>query len=233
MKSRILIFLGFLVSSTLIAQTKVYVSVGTNFNTGIYIDGFYAAGKGNYNFSTDGRYVSHDLTRYLTADILFERRINKTIYGVSGIMLGQAGYQNSYLTNYSDFHCTYVGIPMFLRLNIANGYLMDIGPVLRIPVNADLNETALLGSPLETSDHQDVSRYLSPFSIGWAWQNTFMINRFSLTLYFMGGKTQVSDQLEPNWKINGNLRNNSLFLRDIQPKYLYQMLGIKVGLRIR
>lgn len=222
------------------AQVRLFVSGGTNFQSGLYIDGFYQAGKGNYVLTRDGKYSNHNFGKYFTADVLAEVRVNKLIYGVTGIMVSQVGYQNSFTAgakNTSEFTCTYLGIPLLVRLNILKGFLMDIGPVARLPLHADLKETAIIGSPYETSDHQNVARYLTPFSLGWAWQNTFAFNRFTFTFYFMGGKMLVSDQLQQHWNLgtayNGALKNNSLFLTDIRPKFVYQMLGIKAGFRIR
>jgi len=222
------------------AQMRIFLSAGTNFQSGLYIDGFYQAGKGNYVLTRDGKYSNHLFGKYFNADILAEIRINKLIYGVTGIMASQVGYQNSFTAgskNTSEFTCTYLGIPLLIRLNILKGFLMDIGPVARIPIIADLKEIAIIGSVYETSDHQNVARYLTPFSLGWAWQNTFAFNRMTFTFYFIGGKTMVSDRLQSHWNLgtayNGALKYNSLFLTDMRPRYVYQMLGIKVGLRIR
>jgi hypothetical protein len=222
------------------AQMRIFLSAGTNFQSGLYIDGFYQMGKGNYVYTRDGKYSNHHFGKYFNADILAEVRVNKLIYGVTGIMASQVGYRNSFTAgskNTSEFTCTYLGIPLLIRLNLLKGFLMDIGPVARIPLIADLKETAIVGSAYETSDHQNVARYLTPFSLGWVWQNTFAFNRVTFTFYFMGGKTQVSDRLQNHWNLgtayNGALRNNSLFLSDMRPRFVYQMLGIKVGLRIR
>jgi len=233
MKTILCFLIVFISIDTTQAQYKLYFSAGSNTSGGLYIDGFYQAGKGNYIWHTDGKYQNSDFGKYWIGDLLLEKRINKTIYGVTGIQVSQVGYHNSFDTNYSDFKCTYVGLPLLVRANLVNGFMIDIGPVLRVPVVADLKETALMGSVYETSDHQNIANYLSTVSLGWTWQNTLFINRYSICFYFSGGKTLVSDQLASHWALGGNLRNNSLFLRDIQPKYVYQMIGLKIGIRIR
>jgi len=236
-----IIGLSFLLVSILSAQaqTRLFVGVGSHFNSGLYIDGFYQAGKGNYVRTRDGKYSNHRFGKYFHADILIEARLNKLIYGVTGVMASQVGYTNSFANggNTSELMCTYLGVPLLVRLNVVKGFLMDIGPVIRVPLKADLHETALVGSVYETSDHQNIARYLTPLSIGWLWQNTFAFNRFTLSFYFTGGKTLISDQLQTNWKLgtayNGALKNNSLFLADMRPKFVYQMIGVKVGMRIQ
>jgi hypothetical protein len=234
---RIFLFISVLAVSfsSLKAQVKVYFMMGTNLSSGVYIDGFYSAGNGNYVWQTDGKYQNKNFGKYFNADILIEKRINKTIYGVTGLTISQVGYENSFSDNFSEFNCTYLGIPLMFRLKFFNAFLMDVGPVGRIPIKADLKETALQGSIYETSDHQNIAQYLTTFSLGWAWQNTLLINRYTFTFYFMGGKTKVNDKLVDNWKLGtaygGSLKNNSLFLRDIQPRYVYQMIGLKIGLR--
>ncbi len=233
MKSFALTCLLFLQVFMAKAQFKIYLAAGTNFNTQYFIDGFYQAGKGNYVFKTDGSYQNTVLGKFLTADLIIEKRINKTIYGITGLTIIQAGYKNNYATNYSEFNCTYLGVPLMLRFNFVNAFLLDIGPIARFPLQADLNETALKGSIYEVSDHQDISQYLSKLSMGFSMQGSFVINRFVLTGYLTFGGNSVDESFSQHWALNGSYTNNSLFLRDMRPKFTYIVTGMKLGIRIK
>ena len=233
MKRSAIISLFLLQASITTAQFKIYFAAGTNFNTQYYFDGFYQAGKGNYAFKTDGSYQNTVLGKFLAADLIIEKRINKTIYGITGLTIIQAGYNNHYATNYSEFRCTYLGVPLMLRFNFVNAFFLDIGPIARFPLQADLNETALKGSIYEVSDHQDISQYLSKLSMGFSMQGSIVINRFVLTGYLTFGGNSVDESLIQHWALNGSYTNNSLFLRDMRPKFTYVVTGMKLGIRIK
>lgn len=233
MKRVAVIFLFLSAATICCAQTKIYLTAGTNFNTKYYIEGFYQATKGNYIFKTDGSYQTTALGKFLAADLIIEKRINKSIYGITGLTLIQAGYNNHYQTNYSELNCTYLGVPLMIRFNFANAFLLDIGPIARFPLRADLNETALKGSSFEVSDHQDISKYLSSLSMGFSMQGSIVINRFLLTGFLTFGGNSVDESFIQHWKLNGSYTNNSLFLRDMRPKFTYIVTGIKLGIMIK
>jgi len=99
----------------------------------------------------------------------------------------------------------------------------------RIPVHAQLEEFGRKGTQFELHDRQNIAKYLNPFSLGASFQISIVHNRFMLTWYLTFGKTTINPSLENNWAVG----SWSLLLRDLQPKFTYQITGLKLGIRIK
>lgn len=217
------------------SQTRIYLNGGTNFSTFNSIDGFYSLGVGPRIFVTDNDYRSKKVGEYFNAGLDVDIKLNKLIHGVTGLGFFQAGYSNNFnQLDFSDLKMTFISVPLLLRVNFVNSFLVDVGPVMRFPIQANLKETVLKGTVNEISDEQDIASYLTPVSFGFTLQFSVVINRFTLTWYLLSGSTKVDSELENVWGIvdSGITQNRSLFLRDFQPKFQYQMTGFKVGIRL-
>jgi hypothetical protein len=227
-------FLVFLlgITSNIVAQTRYYVMFGSNFTTTYYTDGFYVTGLGNRIYTTANDYKTKQIGKYITADFVVEKRINNTIYGVTGLSLLRAGYKDKSTTNFSELDCTYLAVPLMMRMNFVQAIMLDVGPVFRFPLKADLKETALKGSLFERSDDGSVLPYLTKVSFGATMQLSIIINRYILTGYLVYGKHAVDKDIEEDWGLSGSYRYNSLFLRDIQPRFTYTLSGFKIGMRL-
>jgi hypothetical protein len=214
------------------AQTKVYVSVGTNFSNHFFSDGFYLTGVGNRVFTTDNKYHNSKIGKYFNAELTVEKKLNKLIYGVTGISFSQVGYADHYATNFSTFELSNIGIPLLFRANFVNGFMLDVGPVLYAPVSAQLDEVALKGSAYQLSASGNILSYFKPVTVGFCLQLSVLINRYTLTGFLNSGKNSVDPAFRDSWGIQGSYRNNSLFQRDLMPKFSFQMTGLKVGMRL-
>jgi hypothetical protein len=215
-----------------IAQTRYYVMFGSNFSTSYATEPFYQAGQGTQVYQTDNDYKTKQIGKYLTADFVIEKRINNTIYGVTGLSMLRAGYKNKSGTNFSQLDCTYLAVPLMIRANFINGFLLDVGPLFRMPIQADLTETALKDSQYERSEQGSVLPYLSKVSLGATMQLSVVLNRYVLSGFIVFGKHSVDETIEDEWGLGGGYRYYSLFLRDFQPRFSYTLTGIKIGMRL-
>ncbi len=217
------------------SQTRVYLNAGTNFSTSNFIDGFYTLGVGSQIFVTENDYRTKRIGEYFNVGLDVDIKLNKLIHGVTGLGFFQAGYSNNFAnSDFSDLKMNFISVPLLLRVNFVNAFLLDVGPVMRIPVQVNLQETVLKGTANEISDSQNITSFFTPVSFGFALQFSVIVNRFTLTWYLLGGSTRVDDALEDVWGIadSGITQNRSLFLRDLQPKFQYQMTGFKMGIRL-
>ena len=212
------------------AQVKSYINIGTNFGTHYNRDGFYSTGIGQQFYKRDGSYSSKKIGQYIAADILFEVPLNNKIFGLSGLGITQAGYHNYTRYLISDFKATYISIPFQLRINFVNAVYLDVGLIGNIPVNAQLDEIAYSGTTQEMRASGNIASYLQPFTLGTNWQASLVINRFTISYYFIINKgNKIDNQLIEAWGLEKNV---SIFLLDHIPKINYWMTGMKIGVRI-
>ncbi len=214
------------------AQTRIFLSAGGSFYTNYTPNTFFDPKFGNANWSTDGSYTTKGLHKYWTFDVEVEKKIDKFSL-VSGVHLFKSGYSNSFFTNFSSLNCTHLGIPLLVRINLLNYCYLDMGPIGIVNLRADLEETALKGSPFEVHDKKNIASYLSPFKMGFQLQYSLVINRYFVTAYMTKMLVSVDAGLEDNWKLGGRYRNNSLFLREMGSNYTVFLLGLKLGVRIK
>lgn len=155
------------------SQSKLYFNVGTNFTTTYFQEGFYRLGVGNRIFITNSDYKSKRFGQYWNAELNVETRINKILYGVTGLSISKSGYSNSNIGNisgktlfFSDFDVTYLEIPLLLRVNFVNAVQVDLGFVGRIPVRAILEEIGNKGNQFEVHVKENIVSSLSQFNLG-------------------------------------------------------------------
>lgn len=223
------LFVVLLFSSPLHSQTRIYFSAGSNYYTQFFIEGFYRTGVGPRVFITDGSYKNNGFGEYLSAELSIDAPLYSLIHGVTGITIFQTGYQNSVDIFLSEFKATYLGIPLLLRANFANAALLDFGVMARVPLSAELDETGWQGTPFEQRETGDISSYLTQLSLDANIRLSVLINRYTLTWYFIAGKGQVDRSFQDEWPLQGG----SIFLRDLQPRYEFWLTGIQAGFRIK
>jgi len=204
------------------------MSVGTNFNTAYFREGFYTPKFGSTIYLTDGDYESKAFGSFLKVDVSAETRINNGLYWVSGLSLFQAGYSNSSGTRISDFKTTYLGVPLLVRVNYLNMWYIDIGMMARTPVSANLDESVVDSAGNLVKERGDIKSHLNSISLGFHAESSIVIKRILFTFYWTFGKQRVDADLADQWPLAGG----SLFLRDFQPKFEYQLMGLKLGLRL-
>lgn len=219
-----------LVVGSACAQTRIFLSAGGSFFTSYQPNEYYYPKFGNSVSSTDGSYFTKGL-KYFTFDVEVEKRINKFAF-VSGLRFFNSGYSNYFDTNFSKLSCNHIGIPLLFRLNIENYIFLDVGPIGVYTTRAILEETALRGSTFQVSDRKDIASSL-PFRVGFNIQYSIVVNRYFISAYFIVMKNEVSENFAGNWNLGGKYRNNSLFLRDFNPQYRYELFGVKIGMRIQ
>jgi len=223
-----------------ISQTKVYFSAGRSVSSILSIEDFYVFGKGSRVFTTENGYDTKGFSDLWTGELHVETPFNKVINGVTGISFFQVGYDNSQLNDdptvgdfYSKLDVTYLGIPLLLRANIANAIHLDMGFVASIPISAKLKETRNSGTNFEQSHTGSItsslnSNYLdTPFGGYLAF--TLLINRYTLTASWQTGATKVDKKLLDTWPLG----NGSMFLTDMYPSFSYEIIYLKLGIRLK
>ncbi len=220
MKSRILIFsLLAIVSHTVQAQTKLFISAGTNFNTTIAPKSIYFLGQGYANFDPS---QSKKWFRYTEADILWENRIGGMAYMVTGLMLHQGGYETQGQFN-SKYDITALAIPFGLRISFLNIYNADLLFLSNFTLKAKLTESS--GT---LSDSADITSYASNFTPGLALQAGVSIRRVSFNWYVIMVNKHVTEDFSASWKLPPN---QSVFLYTYS-NYSYFTMGLKASFRL-
>lgn len=220
MNSRILLLsLIVVVTYEAQAQTKLFISAGTNFNTNISPKSIYFLGQGYANFDPS---QSKKWFRYSEADILLENRIGGMAYLVTGLMLHQGGYETKGQYN-SKYDITSLAIPFGVRMSMLNIYNVDLLFLSNFALNAKLKESS--GS---LSDSADITAYASTFTPGLALQAGVSIRRISFNWYVIMVNKHVTEDFSADWKLPPN---QSVFLYTYS-NYSYFTMGLKVSFRL-
>jgi len=221
------------------AQTKVYFSAGRSASTILLRSDYYVFGQGLQVRRTQNGYVTKGLSNFSTGELLIESRLNKVVNGVTGISIFQVGYDNAQLNNDpsignfdSKLDITNLGIPLLFRANIVNAVILDMGFMVSIPISAKLNETRNTGTIYEQSHKAKItssltSNYLGGFGgyLGF----TVLVNRYMLTASWQTGQFVIDKKILDTWPIG----NGSMFLADIYPKFSYEIIYLKLGIRLK
>ena len=186
-------------------------------------------------YVTENEYTTKGLGNFWNGEILIETRLNKVINGVTGISVFQTGYDNNVIGDdtsgdfLSQLDITYLSIPLFLRASFANAVSLDAGFLANIPLSAELNETRNVGTVFEQNHAGDISGSLTQFHLGGYFGITLLINRYTLGFGLQSGQVKVDKKILDTWPIG----NGSLFLRDIYPKFRYELVVLKLGVRLK
>lgn len=211
---------------SLIAQTRIYLSAGSNQVTEYFTEPIFNLGFNNNAITVGGYYDSRSFGKYNTFDLQLEKRLFGSLYLASGCSFFQSGYSWSGDYFSSELKNAYLGIPFLIRFNFynANLYYFDGGFMGSYLLNAYLAET--YNQNLASGD---ISSYLSRFSSSYLAQFSVVINRVVLTMYSIikvpGSASDFSDQ----W---GLPRNQSVFLIYWREFY-FKAGGIKISYRLR
>ena len=208
------------------AQTRLFFSVGTNWDTQF-------SGGPNLNLGLNNNSIfvgsdSHDqnLLRYLRLDFTVERRLYGPYYWLTGIKFNQTGYRYAESVYTSNLKNSYVSLPLLVRVNLynANRLYLDFGFMQNFLVRADLKE-----SFLDISDHQNIAPHLSRFSTCFYFEMMFALKRWGISLFSQSNAFGTSSDFSGNWGLE---RDRSVFLLYYSSFY-FKSTGIKLTYRLR
>jgi hypothetical protein len=208
------------------AQTRIYLSAGTNSNTQ-----FSAGPNLNLGIPNNSVFVGSDsqdksFGKYCRLDFTIERRLYGPYYWLTGLKINQTGYRYSESVYTSTLKNTYLSIPLLIRINLynANSLYFDFGFMQNYLVKADLKE-----SFLQVSDHQNIARHLSRFSTSFYFEVTFAIRRFGLGLFSQSRSFGTSSDFSGDWGLDYDRSVFLLFYRNFN----FNSTGIKLTYRLR
>jgi hypothetical protein len=215
-----------LVFSEMRAQTRLYVSAGSNWDT--YFSGGpnLHLGLTNNSVFIGGDSQDKKFGRYLRLDLTLEKRLYGPYYLLSGIKINQTGYQYAQSVYTSTLKNTYFSIPLLVRINLYNfnSFYLDFGFMQNYLVKADLKE-----SFLDIKDHQNIAPHLSRFSTSLYFEVTYTIKRFGLGLFSQTRSFGSSSDFSGNWGLD---YDRSVFLLYYRSFY-FKSTGVKLTYRIR
>lgn len=218
MCNKLLIFLLIIMSLTASGQSRIFISAGAATSLGGSTDTFFA---GNRTAST--------------LDAEYEKKIIGTISIVTGVSWYGVGYQydgTGFASNTSSFKANYVAVPLMARWNMGNKNLLylDFGMISSWMARAHLTENyTRFGFPQKAEG--DIAAYSNRLLMGAKFQETILLNRFTLTLYYIvtfKGQNTVKN-LPEHWPLN---QQQSPYLQS-NGYSDYSMLGFRVGFRIK
>ena len=218
------------------SQTKVYFSAGKSVSTILSINNFYIFGQGARVIRTKNDYDTQGISEFWTGELWVETRLNKVLNGVTGVSIFRTGYDNAQINNdpsigdfFSKLDITYLGIPLLWRANIVNAVNLDMGFMAFVPISAVLNETRNKGNEFEQHHKGTITSSLSSLGIGGYLGFTILINRFTVTASWQNGTAKVDKALLDSWPIG----NGSMFLVDMYPNFYFEMIYLKLGIRLK
>jgi hypothetical protein len=210
------------------AQTRIFISGGTNSNTEFTGGPSLNLGLANNSISTGSYTEDGSFGRYLCLDLTVEKRLYGPYYWLSGIKINQTGYQhqseNGVYT--SVFKSTYVSLPLLARINLynANTMYLDFGFIQNYLVAAQLKE-----SFFDISDHQNITEHLSRFSTSFYFELAVAYRRFALSAFSQSKTFGSSNNFSDDWGLD---YNRSFFLLYYQNFY-FKNSGVKLTYRLR
>ncbi len=168
-------------------------------------------------------------------DLELEKKIVGSMSLLTGASLFGVGYSydgTGFAANSSSFKANYAAIPLMARWNMfnKNKFYFDFGILTSYLVNARLKETYPKFSVPQTAEG-DIAAYSNRLLVSAKFQETFAINRFSISLFFIvtfKGQSTVKN-LEDHWPLN---RQQSTYL--LSNGYSdFTVFGLKLGVRIK
>jgi hypothetical protein len=218
MRKTPLIFLMIVLSIAAAGQSRIFISAGLSTSLGGTIDTFTASQK-----------------TASTIDIEYEKKIIGSMSVLTGLSWYGVGYTydgTGFASNTSAFHADYLGVPAMARWNMLNknSSYLDFGMITSWMAQAHLVENyTRFGFPQKAEG--DIATYSNRLLIGAKFQETFLFNRFTLTLYYIvifKGQNTVKN-LSEHWPLN---QQQSPYLQS-NGYSDYSMLGFRVGIRLK
>lgn len=217
MSKAVVIFL-LVVNLTASGQSRIFISAGSATSLGGTIDTFLASNR-----------------TAPTIDAEYEKKIIGAMSVLTGASWYGVGYQydgTGFASNTSSFRAYYLAAPIMARWNMFNKNMfhLDFGIVTSWMAQAHLTENyTRFGFPQKADG--DIAAYSNRLLIGAKFQETILLNRFTLTLYYMvtfKGQNTVKN-LPEHWPLN---QQQSPYLQS-NGYSDYSMLGFRVGLRLK
>jgi hypothetical protein len=221
-----LAFISFLLFSKTAAQTRFYISVGTNSNVEYVTEPNFNLGFSNNAITTGGHFDDQSFGKYNMFDVHLEKRLFGSLYLVTGGSYFQTGYSWSGDFFSSELKSSYAGIPLLLRFNLynANVYYLDMGFLGTYLLKAKLTETYD-----QDRASGNIARHLTRFSPSYLFQFNVVINRVVLTAYSIIKVPGTADDFSSDWELS---RNQSVFLIYWR-EYYFKAGGLKLSYRLR
>jgi hypothetical protein len=210
------------------AQTRIFISAGTNSNTEFTGGPTLNLGLANNSISTGSYTRDGSFGRYLCLDLTIERRLYGPYYWLSGIRMNQTGYQyQSENTIYtSALKNTYVSLPLLVRVNLYNGNIMylDFGFMQNYLIKSTLKE-----SFFDITDHQNITDHLSHFSTSFYFELMIAYRKFGISAFSQSKSFGSSANFSDDWGLDYNRSFFLLYYRN----FYFKNAGVKLTYRIR
>ena len=221
-----LAFVSILLITHASAQTRYYVSLGTNSSVDYFTEPNFNLGFNNNSITVGGQYDDRSFGKYNMFDVHLEKRLFGSLYFVTGASYFQAGYSWSGSNFSSELKSSYAAIPILLRINLYNAHLyyIDLGMMETYLVNAKLTETYD-----QSRASGNIAPYLTRFSPSYLFQFNIVINRFVVTAYGIIKVPGTAKDFSDKWGLS---RDESVFLIYWREYYL-KAGGLKLSYRIR
>ena len=213
-----LVILILVANLTAKGQSRIFISAGAATSLGGTIDTFLASNR-----------------TAATIDAEYEKKIIGTMSVLTGVSWYGVGYKydgTGFASNSSSFSANYLAVPVMARWNMVNKNMLhlDFGIVTSWMAQAHLTENyTRFGFPQKADG--DIAAYSNRLLIGAKFQETILLNRFTLTLYYMvtfKGQNTVKN-LPEHWPLN---QQQSPYLQS-NGYSDYSMLGFRVGLQLK
>ncbi len=217
MKTRILPFVFVFATLYSMGQTRIYVVGGFTGTTG-------------GNLST---YTAHHAATPLI-ELTVEKKIVGSISLLTGLSYFGATYNNTktFFGSASKFDARFLGVPVLARWNIGNKnlFFVDLGLQPYYLLTAQLEESIpVFNEVLEAKG--DIAAYSNRYYLSARLQQTFVINRFTISMIFMlpfHGQNSIKD-LADHWPLN---QQQSTYL--LSNGYSdFTTYGLSLGFRLR
>lgn len=225
-KATFMAFILFLIYFRVPAQTRIYISAGSNQLTEYFTEPNFNLGFNKNTITVGGYYDNRSFGKYNTFDIQVQKRLFGSLYLVSGGSYFESGYSWSGDYFSSDLKSSYAGIPLLLRFNLynANVYYLDGGIMGSYLLKADLVETYD-----QNRASGDIAPFLSRFSSSYIFQFNIVINRVVLSMYSIIKLPGAASDFSDKWDLP---RNQSVFLIYWR-EYYFKASGVRISYRLR
>ncbi|HQQ95660.1 MAG TPA: hypothetical protein PLX35_00280 [Cyclobacteriaceae bacterium] len=218
MAKNLMAILLIIASLSATGQSRIFISVGA---------------AASFGGNTDTFFASHQTTSAVDAE--YEKKIIGTMSVLTGVSWYNLGYQydgNGFASNSSTFKANYLAVPVMARWNMFNKnmFYLDFGMITSWMAQAHLTEGyTRFGFPQKADG--DIAAYSNRLLLGAKFQETVLLNRFTLSVYFMvtfKGQNTVRN-LPEHWPLN---QQQSPYLQS-NGYSDYTLLGFRVGVRIK
>ena len=210
----------------LTAQTRFYLSLGTNSTTDFNTKASLHLGLTNNSIVTSGGFYNGKMGVYNRVEFNLEKRMFGSLYLVSGLGWFNTGYVYSGDSFYSRLNNSYLNVPVILRFNWFNyNYIYIDGGLM----GNYLTSSHLKERWYTDADEGNITKHMSRFSANFIFQLSFVVNRFTISAYKHTTANGSAEDFSTSW---GVPRNGSAFLLYVT-NYSFKSGGVKISYRIK